>query len=477
MPAQPLRYAAALVTCLACLAAGQPAAGQTDAEQIELAATPFELSGLGVRFRLPIGATARTRRIGSETQADIIGPDASYRVTITSRTSSNEDLTAEAAAESILLNLQRSFGVTDGDANRPESVTIATYAQQLRTIESVEFGSGIAQRFFIRQPATRDEGDTVRGVALIDLGRGRMLVWDATAPEANFEPLAASLDAMLTTVGFADPEQRFASRGIALEAGQRVLDTLDRSRLAEIFDEPGEQWFRLYLPTADGDEEIGYRRVTTWTGDREDIGSRSSSTSSDAGMLVRIEARTLGAESPQTGERIVYDSRGTYWVSNDLASEAWELSIAIRDGRRTTTLSEIGARDGDEQLMVTAKTPNGRSESASHRIGSQGYIPQPVALQLPRLLVEADTAGDFAYYGYRSDANAIAFRTDTLRRDETGDGWVLRSRVAPGSPELVKFLDQDGTIIREQLPDGKVWEPISSNELINLWRRKGLPIQ
>lgn len=471
-----VRIGAACALLLASPFAQARTPAQPEQTPIEMASMPFELSSLGMRFNLPLGATATTRRIGTEVQADIVGPDAAYRISITSRSSANTELTSAAAAESILLNLKKAFGVSDGDGN--PDVTIATFAQELRTVEPVPFSEGVAHRFFIRQPETRQEGDSVRGVAVIDLGRGRMLVWDATAPAGSFDKLAPAFDAMLGTVRFDDPERRLADRGIAIEAGRRLIDSIDPEQLRAAFDSDRDRWFRLYEPGADQDREIGYRRVTTWVGTRDEI-ELSAGSSGDAtqGYLVRIEARTLGDISQLTGEPIIYDSRGTYWVSEDFNAETWELSVAIREGSRTTTLSEIGAREGQEELIVTAQAPSGRSETTSHRLEGEGYLAQPLALLLPQLLVGTETAGDFAFYVYRSDTSAIAYRTDSLRRDDNGEGWILRSRVAPGTPELVKFLEADGSIRREQLPDGKVWDPIDSRELVNLWRRKGLPMK
>lgn len=475
----PVRLAAALAVSASSILLSIDAASQpSDQNPIELATRPFELGSLGIRFSLPVGATATTRRIGTEVQGDVIGPDQAYRISITSRSSSNTELTAEAAAESILLNLKEAYGIEDGDTR---GVTIATFAQELRTVEAVPFPGGEAQRFFLRQPATAQQDDTVRGVAVIDLGRGRMLVWDATSSIADFEKLAPSLDAMLSTVQFENPERRFADRGIAITAGQQVLDSISTETLRNAFQSTAERWYRLYEPSSESDREVGYRRVTTWTGTRDEIdpSPRSTSASSDptTGLLIRIEARTLGEPNPTTGDPIIYDSRGTYWVSEDLSAETWNLAIAIRDGRRSTTLSEIGARDGFEELIVTAQTPSGRSETTRHRIEGEGYLPLPIALMLPELLTDTNTAGDFGFYAYRSDTSAIAYRSDSLRANDDGEGWVLRSRVAPGTPELVKFLDDDGAIRREQLPDGKVWDPIESRELINLWRRKQLPLE
>ena len=94
-----------------------------------------------------------------------------------------------------------------------------------------------------------------------------------------------------------------------------------------------------------------------------------------------------------------------------------------------------------------------------------------------RAVLRRTRAGDAmaacARSGPRSGSDVANLETRATR---DGEGWVLRSRVAPGTPELVKFLNDDGSIRREQLPDGKVWDPIESIELVNLWRRKRLPL-
>ncbi|MEM9165835.1 MAG: hypothetical protein AAGB48_02290 [Planctomycetota bacterium] len=461
--------------------AQSPADSRADTAQqpgsIELAATAFELPSLGMRFRLPVGATATSRRLGSATHADIVGPDSRYRIAVSSRTSANTSLTAQAAAEAVLLNLKEAFAVTDGDADRPSRVPLATFARQLRTVEPVGFLGGEAYRFFILQPATRSEGETVRGVALIDLGEGRMLVWDSTAPSEGFDELAGVLDGMLATVTFDSAEARYEQRGVAVKEGEQLLAGLASEQLRSVIDAYGERWARLYAPSGGGeDEEIGYRRVSASLGSRRDMTAGGSSTASESpGYIVRLEARTLerqGSNQPL----VIYDSRGTYWVSEDFSEEAWEITIAIKRDGRTSTFSSVGARDGFEQLLVTTQSPNGRSETVQLAIQREGYLPTALALLLPDILALAETPGEFAFYAYRPDATSVSYRRDIFQKSDNSRGWTLRSTVTPGAPELVRELNPSGALIREQLPDGKVWEPIDLRSLASLWRRKGLPL-
>ena len=465
-------------------ALAQPSSDQppTEGEPVEFAATPFELSGLGMRFRLPVGTTATARRLGRETHADIVGPDSEYRITVSSRASSNTTLTSEAAAEAILLNLKQAYGITDGDADQPSRVAVATYARELRTVEPVAFPGGVAHRFFMLQPETRSTPETVRGVAVIDLGEGRMLVWDATSEAAAFERLARAFDAMLSTISFDDPDARVASRGLAITAGTKLFEQLSTDDLRSVVEAYGERWFRLYEPRSTGrDEEVAYRRISARLGTRADMTDRGrirGEADRQPGYIVSIDARTLGPADPAAGDaRMIYDSRAVFWVSEDFTSEAWQITVAIKQGRHTSSFSEVGARDGYEQIVVTTQSPNGTSDTVQHRIEQEGYLPTPMAILLPHLLAKAETPGDFAFYAYRSDASTVSYRTDTLRKNETGSGWVLRSTLSPGTPPLARFLDDTGAIIKEQLPDGKVWEPIELRRLAELWRRSGLPME
>ncbi|MGP1272984.1 MAG: hypothetical protein ACTS22_06600 [Phycisphaerales bacterium] len=448
---------------------------------IELAATPFELTGLGMRFQLPVGATATTRRLGSETHADVVGPDAAYRVTISSRASSNTELTSEAAANAVLLNLKEAYGISDGDAERPSRVAVATYARELRQIEPVAFAGGVAHRFYILQPATRSTPETVRGVAVIDLGQGRMLVWDATAPADEFDRLAASLDAMLSTVAFDDPAARVASRGAAIAAGTKLLEQVGSEGLQRIIENHGERWYRLHTPDETGaTREVAYRRVQAELGTRDQL-SAASRVSGPAGQtpgyIVRIDARTLApGQTTDPNDRTIYDSSAAYWVSEDFQQETWRITVAIKQGRRTSTFSEVGARDGFEELVVTIQSPNGTAETNHHRIEPEGYLSMPVAALLPLVLAEAETPGDFAFYAYRSDTSSVSYRTDVFRKLEASDGWSLHTTLSPGTPALIRHLDPNGLLLREELPDGKVWEPIELRRLAELWRRQGLPI-
>ncbi|MEM8757081.1 MAG: hypothetical protein AAGF47_04780 [Planctomycetota bacterium] len=491
MPTNTRAASIALAALLAAAAPAAPARGGTTAqptdrqarpaqpsETIELAATAFELRGIGMRFRLPVGATASSRRLGPETHAVVVGPDSAYQITVSSRSSSNTALTTEAAAEAVLVNLKAAHGITDGDADQPATTAVATFARVLRPVEAVPFANGVAHRFLLLEPATRGTEERVRGVAVIQIGPGRMLVWDAHAPSDEFERLAGSIDAMLATVEFDDPNARLAGRGIAVAAGSKLLEQLGPDDLREILGSYGERWARLYTIDDRGNEtDLGYRRVRASVGTRAEINDPPRArgpADREPGYLVRIDARSLDRDTP--GGMTVYDSRGTYWVSEDFESEAWTITVAIKQGSRTSTYASTGAREGFEEIVVTSQSPTGGSENIRISIDREGYLPTPLTLLLPAVLVHAEVPGDFAFYAYRSDAGTVSYRTDSFRQDDDSDAWIIRSVTTPGGPEIERRMTSEGELIREVLPDGKFWEPIELRELAALWRRQGLPL-
>ncbi|HED54077.1 MAG TPA: hypothetical protein ENJ00_07735 [Phycisphaerales bacterium] len=480
-PIRPLILCLSLALC-GSAHAGQSAPQPTEQSQtspIELAQNPLDLPGLGLDIRLPVGSTASSRRISREVFADVIGKDQLWRLTISTRSSADKELGAEKAADQILENLQASFGVSSSsDPNE----TIGTFARVLDPVSPITFKGGTAYRFFLFQPTPDEKApNTVRGVAVIKVGPGQMLVWDMTAPESNYAQAKAAMDATLAAVTTRDANFEDIDRGISLKAGHELIMGMSPDRMRSVYDSFGERWYRLYQEATEDspEQEIGYRRVRAWSGVRSDLGGSravSGKAGQTPGLLVQIEARTLG-DTPPGGERIIYDSKGTYFMSDDMSQEAWKLVVVIKQGRKSTTYTEVGARDGFEELLVTTADPSGGGDTLKLEIKEDGYLPISAALILPSLLAETGATGDVAFYTYRSDASAVTFRHDSIRHDpDNPGGWIHKTSVSHDSPVIVKYVDPDGSILREELPGGRRWVRTSLQELSKIWRSKRLPM-
>lgn len=448
---------------------------------VELAQTPLKLPGIGLEIRLPLGSTSTQQSLSREVTAEVLGEDNLWRMTISMRTSSNKNLNPEDAAKQIRQNLQESYGaLKPGREDKDEN--FESFAKVLDDVTEVTFSGGSAHRFFLRQPSPAPNvPDTVRGVAVIGLGEGQMLIWDLTAPIDNYEIAKRALDAtikgLITTVG----TLTVPDREIALKTGHALLRGLDRDAMREVFEKHGQQWFRLYRTTESAEEtEIGYRVVRTWAGKRSDVGSKQFISEAEGrvpGYIVQIEARSLDEATRGQPDQIIYDSKGTYFVSEDFKKEAWNFVLVFKRGDKSTTFNEIGARDGFDELLITTATPSGSNESFRHKIKEEGYLPLPMALVLPSILAKTGATGDVAFYSYRSDESAVAFRHDAIRHDtEHPDRYIHHTSVSLDSPRITKEITADGTIIREELPGDRVWEQTTVDELVKIWRAKGLPM-
>lgn len=476
----PRRAAIALVTTL-CLSIAPESAGQASSRDseplppIEMSQKPLNLPGLGIDVVLPVGSTSQQQTLSREVFADVVGKDNAWRMTLSTQTSSNTTMGAKDAIEKILENLQKSFSVTKIDS--PDEM-IGTFARELAPIEPVKFAGGEAYRFFLLQPASKpDQPDTVRGVAVIKTGPGQMLVWDMAAREENYALAKQALDATLAAITTTNAPLAPLEREIALKTGQRLVRDIPADQMRSIFDNYGERWYRYYREDSQGNEsEIGYKRITARTGTRGDLGGVKQGNMGERGYIVEVQARLL-EENPVGPERMIYDTKGTYFVSEDFNTETWNLIVVVKQGRQSTTFSEVGAREGFEELMVVTTDPSGRGDTKKHAIKEVGYLPLATSLILPAILTDTEATGDLAFYTYRSDASAVAFRHDSIRRDTDNEGqWIHRSSVKHDSPQITKYVDADGKIVREVLPGGRRWVATTINDLTRIWRENDLPM-
>lgn len=449
---------------------------------VELSQNPLNLPGIGLEIRLPVGSTSTQQSMSREVFADILGQDNRWRMTMSTRTSANANLMPEDAARQIREDLQQAFAATR-PAGTDRGQSFQSLAEVLDDVGPVQFAGGVGYRFILRQPANAAEvPDTIRGVAVIGIGPGQMLVWDMTAPKANYALAKAALDATLAGIVAVDGSLTVPDREIALKTGHALIRGIDPTRMRAAFTAHGQRWYRLYRQgeNASEDSEIGYRRVRAWAGKRSDVGGVGSISAAEGripGLLVQIEARSLDESSPQGPDRIIYDSKGTYFVSEDFTKEVWNLLVVIKQGKQQTTYSEVGARDGFEELLITTATPTGSNEAFRQKINEEGYLPLPLALILPTILAETKATGDVGFYTYRSDASAVTFRHDSIRHDtDAPNRYIHSTSVSVDSPRITKEVDADGTVLREELPGDRVWVQTTIDELSKIWKAKGLPM-
>ncbi|MEM9560573.1 MAG: hypothetical protein AAF995_09720, partial [Planctomycetota bacterium] len=92
----------------------------------------------------------------------------------------------------------------------------------------------------------------------------------------------------------------------------------------------------------------------------------------------------------------------------------------------------------------------------------------------PPLLASLGAPTDYAFISYQTQSGQARLRTDTLA--PANQGWTLTTTLSDNDAAQVARLDQRGTPRRTTLPNASVWEPTEFDQLLRLWRTKGLPL-
>jgi len=278
---------------------------------------------------------------------------------------------------------------------------------------------------------------------------------------------------------FEDAEAKVTERAKRIARGIELMALLDREAFERILANNAERWERLYIPAGTGassdDTEIGYRRIRAFKGVRGNLDpskppSAYDATEQEPGYLVAMDVRIL-----QQG--IPVDTRAVYFLSMDARSEAWTIVMTRRDPTAgTATFRETGARHEASLKILTEST--GQPPMAIRPLfTTEGYLPQVHALLLPQILATLAIPGEYAFYAYRTVDQKVRLREDTLAEVPGRPGVLTLTTVFhEDQPPQVTLLRNDGTVIRTDLPGGRVWEPIALDNLVAIWRDKGLPL-
>ncbi len=160
-----------------------------------------------------------------------------------------------------------------------------------------------------------------------------------------------------------------------------------------------------------------------------------------------------------------------------MSEEAWTVKNAFRKDGKTDVLSEIGARTG-KSMVVNIEGTGRPQRTITPVFQGDGYISAVEAWMLPQLLLKAGVTTDFAFYTYRSEVGGITMRRDTLAQPADKPGlWVLTSRLSDDKRPQISYFNGKGELIRTEMVDGSIWEPITKDALVQLWTTKNLPMK
>ncbi len=482
------RLAATLVAVfLAVSAAGATAQPSATPGTVRLSDQPFRLESVGLTLYLPEGAVAQTQRAGLLETVVVTPPlpDASWVVSIQTPKSENTATTHQEVAEEVLRQLLESVGIQYqklDPKSGPQTQRIDTTGLVFDRNDAlvIKGYQGTGSMFYVKLPRSKGEAPAIRGYTVFSVGGGRFVTFDLITTEPDLAKARLNYESLVKAAEFADYGAVAASRGVAIEAGITLMSRLSPADMKALVEDRGEQWYRLYKEASTGADadatELGYQHVKIWVGTRGELDpardrKKWREVDHEPGYLVRIDARNLEGET-------IYDSQGLYFMSPDRSEEAWTLQLAIRQPNNKTpqTWVETGARSASS-MNVSTSGRGQQGKSARPTVPDNGYLTQVESLILPALLTRFGEPREYGFYTYQSEFGNIRVRRDTLEQPSDKPGvFRLTTRISEDRPAQTALYTAKGELIRAQLSNGSIREPVQLQRLVELWKSKKLPM-
>jgi hypothetical protein len=305
----------------------------------------------------------------------------------------------------------------------------------------------------------------------------RFAIFDLTTLYRDFDKCRVIYETSVGTMDLGKPTDQDVRRAAAV---RRMLDFLALRSVEDYqaaMTGKKDRWERLYLPAPSGDDmdatEYGYRRISSWGGFKGELTEKSRNKWNDddrtLGYFVQIDAMAIE-------EDMRVDTRATFYVAEDGSEESWTIKMSLRQGTASSTSTITGARSR-KNLVVLTDSSEGGPVKTNPLIQGDGYISQAQSYLISNMLARSAEPGEYAGYAYNSAASAITLRWDVVEKpQDTPDLVRVTTKVSSDTPPTVSIYNAEGDLIRVRLSNGRIWEPIELDRLINLWQKKGLPL-
>lgn len=487
---------------------------------IEFSDSYLKIDSVGMLMRLPVGVRSELGTGADISAATIASEDRTWMVQIESPRTSRVGVNLKEAADALIEQL---IAASPAILDSKDKQVVGFRGKLIERQDNLVLPGGTAVRFYIESQVTdvedaiakkvtdeaMHEPETgkqysqgsvvVRGFTLFQPSPERFVIIDFRTPAKAFAKTRVPYEAMVSTAQFADVATLSTGRKTAIETTMALLRRTTPEDLKQLVERP-ERWQRLYIPGKTGakadDIEVGYRRVRSSVGKRGQLDPTRDAKSytkveQEEGLIFQMDARALDFDRFGLDAKVkqIIDSQSVYFMSADRQSEAWSNRTAVKGSKSTSQLTELGARNGTDMTVSVT----GTADSASMRpmirgdLASSGYLSQLETRLFPQLLIRAKLPSEFGAYCWNSSAQAITLRRDTLEQPADQPGmWKLTTKQTEDADPEVAYYNAKGELMRIELRrrgsnpnevvDPMIWEPITLEQLAQLWRSKGLPM-
>jgi hypothetical protein len=456
---------------------------------VHLAADPIHIEGVGLTIHVPVDSLTENSVYQKRATTTVQLPENLGAVVLQERRTKKIDLTTKEVADGIITQLLALTPWLDGQTNpetgEDEVAIVGTRAHVMSRDKAKKIDTYTADHTYVAIPREGTNEFTIRGSTLIKTGPGRFILIELFTSLSKLERAKEMYEVMLATIKIDDPTKSASRRAAEIAMGIRILDRLTESDYRQVFEQNAERWERLYRQSPSGstsdDEEIGYRRIRAHIGQRGQLSPQKpkdlwTPTEQEQGYIVQIDARILDQAS-------VIDTRATYFLSMDFSEEAWVVNLSIAEPAdqfgtpgKKSRWQEIGARRGKD-ISIRIIPQSEAVTKIRPQIQGQGYISVVQSFLLPQLLVQVGIPGDMAFYAYQTTSGTIRLRTESLSQSDKGRKlWRLNTRLNADAEPQETIITAEGKVLRTTFSDGRRWETLPLDQLVRLWKRKGLPL-
>ena len=463
---------------------------------IEMAESPLMVHGIGLTMLLPARSSSNTVRIGDNPKTVIAAEDASWRIQITAKRTSDVGLSLRGVGDKIIADWIRSGGTFMGTMDDKGVIDGRFEKSNVKLIERIDnlsINEMAAERFYLSFPGGQAQPRLIRGYTVFKIAPNRYCIFELQTMEPEYTAARGVFETVVGTAVFSDPGKMAEGRGLAIKAGVAMIAQLTpdhyQNAITAINSDDDGRWERLFAPKPGGADidakELGYREIRAWRGSRGELDenkgrARWKGQDHQEGYLVSIRSRILDGG-------LIIDSAGRYFMTEDRQSEAWTLNVTVRDPNdpkaEAPSYNEVGARAG-KAMNITTQGTGMPAKMFKPIFIDEGYITQVERYLLSPLLMQTKLPNDYACYYWASamDPPSVTLLRASLFAPEGATGvWTVESRATEKQEPTRTFLREDGTLIQQDLPDNiltgrRVWKPITGKQLKRIWKDKGLPM-
>lgn len=382
------------------------------------------------------------------------------------------NLPVDELTDRVLDNLKNSYRVDQAGTEAIES-----RARVLLREKGLVVAGRPASRFYVEFPEA--DRTRIRMFTLVDAGAGQMVSFDLMCEPADEPESRLAYLAVLRSAQFSGNTRVAAARAIAIESIEALLASLTHSDYERALAGVHDRWDRLSVPADTGllmdDSERGYRWIRAWRGRRGETNpERSEDSWSEEdrveGYLVRMDGRMV--ERDLAGQWTLIDTRIICFMTPDRQHETWTASTTFRQGEsRPIVNTEFGVRDGETMKIARRGSTSNTFQPA---VPPRGYLNQVEFYLLPQLLIGKEARTTYGVYAYAGGDTSVRYRQFELEAGQGQAAWRLSTELGEQA-RSISLYESDGEFLGSERGDGSRWTPTTRDDLLELWRRKGLP--